>query len=179
MSERRPQLISSSVLHHTRKFDLVADQFELPTGETVEKVWVKHPGAVVVLPIDSSGSIIFIRQYRYPLRSEILELPAGTIEHNDPPQATAQRELQEEIGATAAHWHALGAIYSAPGFCSEKLVIFAATGLTMAQSAPELGELISLAPIKPDRVDALIASGELCDAKSICAIQLARVQKLI
>ena len=101
----------------------------LPSGRTVVRQVVKHPGAVVILPQLADGRLLPIAQYRCAVGETVLEFPAGTLEPGEAPLACARRELIEETGYRADHWHALGTIYSSPGFCDERLHLFLASGL--------------------------------------------------
>ena len=122
--------LSSRELYAGRLLQLHEDRVEMPDGSTAERVVVEHPGAVVIVPLDGHGNVLLVRQPRYAAnRKELLELPAGTREPNEEPEATARRELREETGFDTRDLIPLGGFYSAPGFCSEYLHLFVARDL--------------------------------------------------
>ena len=174
-----PTRCSERVVHSARKFTVVEEQFLLPSGRTFSLTEIRHPGAVVILPIRPDGSILFVRQYRYPLQKEILELPAGTLNAAEEPLSCAKRELREEIGCSTENWSSLGWFYSAPGFCNEVLHGFVAADLRQGQSHPEEEELIQIVALTPAQAIAAAASGEISDAKSICLLYRAQLAGVI
>jgi ADP-ribose pyrophosphatase len=171
MSEPAPeQILSSRQIYHGRIVTLEVVDVVLPNGRRAIREIVKHPGAVVIVAPDDRGRVAMVRQYRTAAGRELLELPAGTREPNESADECARRELVEEMGLTAAHWTNLGGFYSAPGFCTEYLTLFLATGLTSVEGHPEADEWLRREWIDLARVPAMIASGEICDAKSIAGL---------
>ena len=147
-----------------------------PDGNTFERDVVHHPGAVVVVPV-VDGEVILVRQYRAAIDGELLEVPAGKRDVTDEPvEVTAHRELEEEVGMTAGAMVKLAEFYNSPGFCDEHSFLFLATDLTPCatsfQGHEEQHMTIERVPL--DSVPALIAAGDLVDAKSIIALCLAR-----
>jgi ADP-ribose pyrophosphatase len=135
---------------------------------------VKHPGAVVIVPMLDRQRIVFVSQYRRAVDRELLELPAGTLSPGEPRLACAKRELQEETGWAATRWRRLGRFYAAPGFISEQLTLFLAQGLRKAPAHPDPDEFVR--PVVLTMTDAVrrIHSGSICDAKSIIGVLFAR-----
>jgi ADP-ribose pyrophosphatase len=135
-----------------------------------EREIVEHPGAVAVVAVDDQGCVALVRQLREPARRRLLELPAGTAEPGEDPLATAQRELQEECGLTGGEWRELAAFWTTPGFCRERMTVFAAEGVERGEAAPEDDEELELVrwPISeiPDRLH------EIEDAKSLAGLLL-------
>ena len=129
--------------------------------------------AVTILPIDSEGNVYFVRQYRVGSDSILLELPAGKIETGESAQSTAEREIREEIGMAADTIHPLGGFYMSPGYSTEYMHCFLATGLKHAPLAPDADEFLNVEKIPLDRVKSMIASGDLPDSKSLAAFMLA------
>ena len=153
-----------------------------PDGELLERHVVRHPGAVVVVPVDEDGNVVMVRQYRAALNDTLLEVPAGKRDvDGEAPDATARRELEEEIGCVAGELHRLCEFYNSPGFCDEYTYLFLATDLRVtaraAVSAEEAAMEIVRVPLTA--VDDLIASGQLADAKSIIGVLTARVPRRI
>ncbi len=140
-------------------------------GRRLRREVVDHPGAVVILPLLEDGRVVLIRSQRWAIGRTILELPAGTLE--PPPQTPAGcagRELLEETGYEAAELRPLLAFYSAPGFCTELLHAFVATGLTWRGQQLEPGERIEPVAMTRPRVLAAIASGSIVDAKTLTVL---------
>lgn len=138
-----------------------------PAGE---REIVEHPGAVVIVSVDTEGEMAFVRQLREATRSTLLEIPAGTREPGEEPLATAQRELHEECGLTGGTWSLLGGFWSAPGFTREYMHVFLATGVERGESRPEPDETLELVRHPAAEVAALIP--ELEDAKTLAALLL-------
>jgi ADP-ribose pyrophosphatase len=154
---------------------LDVDRVRLPDGgESVREV-VRHAGAVVVLPVFDDGGIAFVRQFRYPVEAELLELPAGTLEPREDPRACAERELAEETGWRAARLEELGSFYSTPGFTDEVLHSFVGTGLTTAVGgvAPECDEFIEVVVLPAKEAISRARRGEIRDAKTLATLFLA------
>ena len=142
-------------------------------GQEIIRETIKHPGAVVVVPVLDDGRIVFVRQYRRAIEKEILELPAGTLEPGERKDLCARRELQEETGWKAKTMTQLGQFYAAPGFISEQMTLFMARGLSPAKACPEPDEL--LRPVILSLKSALkrVHSGAICDAKTIIGLLFA------
>ena len=150
--------------------------FEDPAGRRFEREVVHHPGAVVVVPITGSGSVVMVRQYRAAIEREILEIPAGKRDvDGEPPEATAIRELAEEVGKRAASLELLARFYNSPGFTDEFSWLYLATDLTDVpldrQGFEE--QLMSIEEVSLEKAPELIRRGEIVDAKSIIGLSLA------
>lgn len=168
----RPTLIGSRDIFQGRVLSLRVDEIEVRPGLNVRREVVLHPGAVVMLPIDAEGRILWVRQYRYAAERALLELPAGTLEKGETPEETARRELTEEVGFEAAHWEKLGGFFSAPGFCQEYLHAFVATELTENKADGDEDEDIEVVPLTLEESMARILAGEVEDAKSLATLLL-------
>lgn len=167
----------SEILFHGKVFDLRVDQIEYNSGNLGVREVAVHPGGAVVVPVKNDGRIIMIRQYRYPLKKMILELPAGKLEPGEDPFVCAVRELEEETGYKSDNVVKLGMIYTTPGFCTEALHIYMASDLVPGEHNREEGEYgMEVHEYTMDEIDDLIRSGELSDAKSICGIQMSRLK---
>jgi ADP-ribose diphosphatase len=116
----RAEVLSTKVLQSYRIVAIVEQVLRLPSGRTVVRQVVKHPGAVVIMPQLADGRLLLIAQYRFAVGETLLEFPAGTLEPGEAPLECARRELVEETGYRADHWHPMGIIYSSPGFCDEQ-----------------------------------------------------------
>ena len=167
-----PILIGQQIVHQGRVIEVRVDEIEVKSGLNVRRDVVKHPGAVVMLALDAEGRILWVRQHRWAAQRELLELPAGTLEHNEAPEACARRELAEETGFAADKWQALGGFYSAPGFCDEYLHAFLATDLHPEQADGDEDEDITVEPLTLEQSLARLDAGEIVDAKSIATLLL-------
>jgi len=138
-------------------------------GENEREI-VEHPGAVAIVAVDEDGFVWLVRQLREATRGRLLELPAGTAEPGEEPLETAQRELQEECGLTGGEWSRLAAFWTTPGFCRERMVLFAAEGVVAGEASPADDEELEVVrwPV------AEIASrlGEIEDAKTLAGLVL-------
>ena len=142
-------------------------------GQEIIRETIKHPGAVVVVPVLDDGRIVFVRQYRRAIEKEILELPAGTLEPGERRDLCARRELQEETGWKARTMSRLGQFYAAPGFISEQMTLFLARGLTPAKASPEPDEMLRPVILSLNSALKRVHSGSICDAKTIIGLLFA------
>jgi len=135
---------------------------------------VVHDDSVTIVPLDNSGNIWFVTQFRMGSEEILLELPAGVIDEGEEPVNCALREIREEIGMAADNIHKLGTIYLAPGYSNELNYIFLATGLKPAPLAADEDEFLEVKQYPLEEIDSLISKGKLIDSKSISALYLAR-----
>ena len=140
--------------------------------EAVREV-VEHDPTVVIVPVDDDDNVLLVRQYRHSTGMVLLEAPAGGIEPGEDPEAAVQRELQEETGHTARRVVRLGNFWIAPGWATEYMHVFLASGLTEAQACPDEDEAIEVERVPRTRVLDLVRQGEIQDAKSIAALLMA------
>jgi ADP-ribose pyrophosphatase len=160
------------VLHRGAKWDLELVEFRSRSGKPVRREVVRHPGAVIVLPIMDDGRIVLIRNHRVSLDKELYELPAGTLERGEAPEACAKRELQEEAGFVAATWMPLGRFYTSPGLSDELMWAFAAKDLEEVGQRLEEDERLTVHPVAAAAVWEMIDRQELVDAKSMLTVML-------
>ena len=146
------------------------DSVELRKGGRAIREVVAHRPAVVLVPIDSDGRVVLVRQFRYPVGETLLEAPAGIIEESETPGECAQRELQEEVGFRARHLRSLGTFWTTPGFSDERMYVYVATDLEPSRLEPDHDEDIAVVPVPMSRVRAMIEKGEIQDAKTIAAL---------
>lgn len=135
-----------------------------------EREIVEHPGAVAVVAVDGEGRLTLVRQLREPARKRLLELPAGTAEPGESPLATARRELQEECGLRGGDWRELAAFWTTPGFCRERMHVFAAEGVVEGESAPAADEELELVRWPLAEVEERL--DEIEDAKTLAGLLL-------
>ena len=149
------------------------DEVEVRPGLTSRLDIIEHPHAVTLLPIDEDRNVWFVRQYRHASGETLLELPAGTLNPGEDPALAANRELQEEIGMRAEHLEEFATFYLAPGYSTELMHVFVATGLSPSVLQQDEDEVITVEKIAAGQVLALAERGELRDAKSLVAVLLA------
>ncbi len=145
------------------------DQVRLPNQNVTMREYIRHPGAALIVPVLANGELLLERQYRYPLRTDILEFPAGKLDPGETPLATAQRELLEETGYHAEHWQELGKLTPLPAYSDEVIYCFCAEGLTLRQTKRDEDEFLELLTMAPDVLQQAIVDGRITDAKTICA----------
>lgn len=164
-------LVEKQVIFEGRKVRLEVHHFlDDETGKRTAREVIAHPGAVVVLPFLSADRIILIRNRRHAVGATLLELPAGTLEHNENPMNCAGRELLEETGFLAGRLQSLGSFYTSPGILSEKMFAYAAYDLQEKRQALEEDEEIELASATLDEAIGMIKTGEIADGKTIATI---------
>lgn len=166
--------LSSKQVFNGRLISVRVDTVRTDSGREATREVVEHPGAVAILPVTDDGRLILVRQFRYAIGREIVEVPAGTREPGEPDEVTAVRELREEVGVEADKVELLARYFISPGWCNEQIAVFRATGLREVGAQPDQDEVIELVTISPDDLPALIASGDIADAKTITAILLYR-----
>ncbi len=165
----------SKLLYRGRIIDLIVDEVEYPSGNSTFKEVARHPGGAAVVPLSDRGMVTLVRQLRYPLQEEIIELPAGKLDSGEDPAAAAARELEEETGLVAGSLEELIAIYTSPGFCDEIIHIYLATDIQPSPTGPqrEEGEAsMTLLTIPLQEAVAMIHRGEIRDAKTVIGLLL-------
>jgi ADP-ribose pyrophosphatase len=168
----KPEFIDSKEIFSGRVFDVSVDTVREGDKTYVREV-VHHPGSAVIMPAFDDGTIALVRQYRHPAVKYLLELPAGTLEENENPEAGAARELEEELGVVAGRMEKLSEFFVSPGFCEEKMWLYLATDLSETKQRLEDDELIEVVRLPIDRALQMITDGEIEDAKTIIGLILA------
>jgi ADP-ribose pyrophosphatase len=146
------------------------DEARLHDGRVVLREVVDHPGGVAVLPVDSEGCAYCVRQFRYPFRKHLLEVPAGKLERGEDPRDCAIREMSEETGFSAGKLVNLGRIYSSPGFSNEVLHMFLALDLTEGAAHLDQNEFLDVQRIPLRDLTEKIMADEICDGKTVIII---------
>jgi len=176
MSQERT--LHTERIYQGRLVGLRVDTVELPSGRNTKREIVEHGGVAAIVAIDSENNVLLVRQYRKAVEKMLLEIPAGGMEPGEDALVCARRELEEETGFSAERWEELGFFYTSPGFCTEQMHLYLATELRPAENAADDDENIELVRVPLTTAPELIASGEVCDAKSIAGLLIAlrRVQ---
>ena len=165
------QGISSQSLYRGVIIDVYRDTVRLPDGNEAFRELIRHNGAVCVVPITDAGEVLCVRQYRYPFGRVTVEIPAGKLDSPDEDhREAALRELREETGASCEELVFIGDLYPSPAILDEVIHMYYAKGLTMGETDPDDDEFIEPEPIPMARLVDMIASGEICDAKTQAAV---------
>ena len=158
------------LIYKGKVIQLFKEDRRLPDGRVVCVDIIRHPGAVLIVPFLNQDKIIFLKQFRPVLGKTIYEFPAGTLEREEAPIACARRELIEETGHAARHMRLLGSIFPVPGYSTEKIWIYAASGLYKSHSPGDADEVIQTEILSKTRIKKLFKSGKIQDSKSIAAL---------
>ncbi len=172
-AENNEPTIATRSVFQGRIIDVRVDTIRLPNGRETTREIVDHAPSICVVPVDGDGNVLLVRQYRKPTESFLLEVPAGGIEDGEEPEEATRRELQEEIGHTAADLMELSAFWLVPGWASEYMYAYLATGLTPAVLDSDEDEFIDVVPVRLSEIPDRIADGSIQDAKSVASLLLA------
>ena len=170
MSKLKETQKSSEKVFSGRLIDLYFDHVKLPNGKLSTREWIKHPGAVCVIPILPNGNLCLIRQYRYGPRAEFIEIPAGKLDAGEDPLVCAKRELEEEIGYSAGKLTFLTNIHPAIGFSNEKMWMYLAEDLILSKQNLDQDEFLELYPLSVNEAIDLISQGKITDVKTVIGI---------
>ncbi len=173
MTAGKERVLSTSHEYRGRAIRVRVDTVVKAGGVKTTREVVEHVDCVVLLPVDPDGNILMVRQYRHAVERLLLELPAGSIDPGETPEDAATRELREETGCRPGRLEKLGGFYAAPGYCTEYLHFFRATGLQSSPLTAEDTDEIEVVPVSPSQVQALVESGGICDSKSLAALRMA------
>ena len=168
------ELIKSETLLQGRTFKVRRDHLRTSEGTETKLEIVEHGGSVVVIPVDHEGNMWFVRQYRHAAGMDLLELPAGTRDGDEPFEECAARETREETGMEAGSLKKVGEFYLAPGYSTEFMAVFLATDLKENPLDPDADEFLSIEKISARKAIAMAEHGQVPDAKSLAALFLAR-----
>jgi len=161
------KLISSKEIFRSEIFRLTEDDAIDPGGFEIKRVIVQHRGSAVMMPVDEKKRILLVRQYRLPARSYLWELPAGRLDEGETPLQAAKRELVEETGYRARAWKKLVSFFPSPGYVSEKMHLFLATGLTAGEAKPMEDERIEIRWFTAKEIEQAMRTGKIADAKTM------------
>ena len=162
--------LSSETLFEGRVITLTKDTALLENGKTATREVVHHHGGACILPYFADGTICMVRQFRYAMQQQLWELPAGKLEKGEDPFAAAKRELEEECGLTADHFVDLGIVYATVGYDSEKIYLWAATGLHEVRQHLDAGEFLDVVKMPFDKALGLVMDGTIKDSKTQVAL---------
>jgi ADP-ribose diphosphatase len=165
-----------AIVYSTRVFAIDVEQVPLPGGGSHEIATIRHAPCVVLIPVLDDGRIVLIRQYRHSVRRVLWELPAGSIDAGESPEAAALRECEEETKLAPSRVERLAAMFPAPGYCDEEMLFFRATGLHAAPAdsphKADEDEDITVHPTTVAEARAMLARGDIVDLKTAYALTL-------
>jgi len=172
------RIVGSRLIHRGRYIEFRVETIERADGSRSTRDIVGHPGAVAILALDDHDRLLFVRQWRVPANRALLEIPAGTLDVHDgiveDPDIASRRELEEETGQRASTWRKLSTFWTAPGFASELMHLYLATGLTAAlgddRLQPDADEHLELRRVPLDEALRMVEDGSIADAKSILGV---------
>jgi ADP-ribose pyrophosphatase len=161
------ETLDSRLVYTGQFLRVYEDTVRCPDGHIAPREYLRHPGAVMVVPVLDDGRLVLERQYRYPLRASLIEFPAGKIDPGEDILTCAQRELREETGYSARDWTYLGGFHNAVGYCDEKIEVYLARGLTFDATANDDGEVLEVFTATLDELLGWIAAARVSDVKTI------------
>ena len=162
--------LATQQIYRGRAVNIRVDTVEKVGGKKTTREVVEHSDCIAVVALDKQDNVLLVRQFRHAVDKFLLEIPAGGIDPGEEPVDSVRRELQEEIGYFPRKIDKLGGFYTTPGYGTEYLHCFLATDLVPARLVAEDTEDIELVRVSLDEIPQLIASGAICDAKSIAAL---------
>lgn len=168
------ELINSELLMQGRVFKIRRDHLKTPDGRDTKYEIIEHCGSVIIVPVDANGNLLFVRQYRHAAGLDLLELPAGTRDGDEPFEDCAAREIREETGMEAGKLLKIGEFYLAPGYSTEFMVVFIATDLRHNPLEADDDEFLEVEKLTLKNTMKLVKDGKMLDAKTLAALLLAK-----
>lgn len=168
--ELTEKTLSSKSVFNGRILHITLDEIELPDGKKSKREVVNHPGGVTVAALDEDNNLLFVRQFRYPYKEVVLELPAGKLEKGSTPLENGKRELMEETGAEGYSYISLGQLYPSPGYTSEIIHLYACKVKSQGSSNPDDGEFLNVEKIPLDKAVEMVLNNQIPDAKTQVAV---------
>lgn len=162
--------LSSKNVFDGRILHITVDEIELPDGKKSKREVVNHPGGVTVAALDEDNNLLFVKQFRYPYKEVVLELPAGKLEKGSAPLENGKRELFEETGAEGYSYISLGQLYPSPGYTSEIIHLYACKVKSQGKANPDDGEFLNVEKIPLNKAVEMVLNNQIPDAKTQVAV---------
>ena len=162
--------LSSKSVFDGRILHITLDEVELPNGKKSKREVVNHPGGVAVAALDGDNNLLFVRQFRYPYKEIVLELPAGKLEKGSTPLENGKRELLEETGAEGYSYISLGQVYPSPGYTAEIIHLYACRVKSEGESKPDDGEFLNVEKISLNKAVEMVLNNMIPDSKTQIAV---------
>lgn len=166
----RERTLASACVWRGHFLSVHCDEVTLPDGRRATREYVRHPGAVLIVPALPDGRLVVERQYRYPVRQAVIEFPAGKRDPRESAFCCAQRELWEETGYRATQWARVGVLHPTIGYSDEVIEIWFARGLQAGERRLDDGEFLDVLAVPPDELLAAVPRGEVTDGKTLTAL---------
>ena len=167
--------IKSELIFDGKVVKLYKDEALLENGGTVSRELIKHSGGVCVLPLDENGDVYLVRQFRYPFQTQLIEIPAGTLEPGEDHRECGLRELKEEAGAECKEFTYLGKLYPTVAYDSEVIHMYLAEGLSFGEQHLDDDEFLDVFTVPFSEAVRMVMDGEILDSKTQLAILKAKV----
>lgn len=162
--------ISSKSIFEGRVLHFKHDEAQLSDGTREMREIVEHPGGVCIAALDDDNNLLFVRQFRYPYKEVVLELPAGKLEKGSTPLENGKRELMEETGAQGYSYLSLGQVYPSPGYTNEIIHLYACRIQAQGKSCPDEGEILNMEKIPLSKAVEMVLNNQIPDAKTQIAV---------
>ena len=175
MSHLTEKFFTTNLVFDGNLLKVYRDKVELPNGKEASREFIKHPGAVAVVPITEDGKIVLVKQYRYAIGKTMLEVPAGKLDYGEHPDQCVLRELKEETGFIANNIKRMTSIYTTPGFSDEVIHLYVADNLKLSKQCLDEDEFLDVEVYTKEEIKIMIADGTINDAKSMLALLLAGI----
>jgi ADP-ribose pyrophosphatase len=170
LSDFTETTLTTRTVYRGRLLHVLEDAVRLPDGRTTMREYIRHPGAVMMIPLLDERTVVMVRQFRYPLRRHFYELPAGKIEPGEDPGVTARRELREECGYEAGSWQRLAVVHPCIGYSDERIEIYLARDLRHVGHDPDDEEFLDVVPLPLSRALEWVRQGKITEAKAVIGL---------
>lgn len=170
LKELEEKTLSTKHVYQGKILNLRVDQITLPNGKEAAREVVEFSQAVAVVALKENNDVLLVSQYRYPVGEVLIEIPAGKLDRDESPEQCARRELQEETGYTAKHLAKICEFYTTPGFSTELMHIFYATGLSEGEQSPDEDEFVKVSEVPYAEAIKMIHAGKIRDGKTIAGL---------
>jgi ADP-ribose pyrophosphatase len=174
MAENTPDFtehtLASKTVYHGRLLHVLEDEVRMPDGRSARREYIRHQGAVAMVPMLDAETVVLVRQFRYAARRHFYEIPAGKVDPGEGPLQAGMRELREESGYAAARWRRLTTLDPCIGYSDERIELYLALDLRRAEDVPDDGEFLENVVLRLREAMQWVESGRITDAKTIIGL---------